>query len=582
MEDLVESITFPSSKQFVKQQKRTLYWMAITMPLAVWLTAFFLFGWLSFTWIGVGILVAISLLIVGLIVLVGPFSLTGVRQMKVTLSPEAIIRTSRVVHTERIAYEDLSRVRFFQNRAGQVVRIHLASARHKMDLVGFEQMDLLLDKLEARLSNPSIVQHRRINLELNRPLLIPAVIILTSFACSSLIQNWGSATFQVGYAFFMVAFGLNAIFSKQVSRLWGSAFGKIDVIYGSFFIVVGLVTFASYAPRGLWGQPCTPVGRYIQQSGCIRLIHGGPAIAFTPEDETLILENFWTVEFRPISGWRALIPAPVKWFRQDSSVRDFAVSPDGGWLATWNWDLENDQTLWLWDVETRTLSGQHPIVGVEDVVFSPDSSVVALVSPLFRIELWRVNPWEQVLEIERVAGQVWPTAVAFSPDGQTIAAPASGDTIRLLRVADGAEVKVFHPSEGFMSGVVESLAFSPDGQFLAASTSNTELYVWRVADNQLHFAWQRQANDFQLRSNSPVVFSSDGRFIATAYYTREDYDGYVQLWQASDGTLLKEFNVGHRVSSVPESLAFSPDGQLLAVGTNQEAMIFDVNVLLQR
>jgi len=103
-------------------------------------------------------------------------------------------------------------------------------------------------------------------------------------------------------------------------------------------------------------------------------------------------------------------------------------------------------------------------------------------------------------------------SVAFSPDGQTLAAGISDNTVRLWRVSDstplaelggvalspqptptpvqsrGADFSVgiqmydeqpaSRGEESFASGLTVSVVFSPDGRLLALGTSNGLVQLW--------------------------------------------------------------------------------------------------------
>src|SRR5262249_57793257 len=67
-------------------------------------------------------------------------------------------------------------------------------------------------------------------------------------------------------------------------------------------------------------------------------------------------------------------------------------------------------------------------------------------------------------------------ALAFTPDGRTLASGGDGATLRLWEVASGRERR---PLTGH-SGGVRGVAFSPDGKNLAAAGGDGTARLWDV------------------------------------------------------------------------------------------------------
>src|SRR5262249_47334477 len=67
-------------------------------------------------------------------------------------------------------------------------------------------------------------------------------------------------------------------------------------------------------------------------------------------------------------------------------------------------------------------------------------------------------------------------ALAFSPDGRTLASGGQDGTVRLWHVKTRQELLRFDS----IPAQVNQLAFSPDGTTLAAALHNGEIWLWRA------------------------------------------------------------------------------------------------------
>jgi WD40 repeat protein len=211
-----------------------------------------------------------------------------------------------------------------------------------------------------------------------------------------------------------------------------------------------------------------------------------------------------------------------QWPHPREEVIDLAMSPNGKYLC-----LVTFQRLRMWDLDTG-----HPCkVPVElppdserfwKVAFSPDSLTLAVGLP--RPVLWEMRTERTVVSLP---GTRWlnPTDLAFSPDGQRLAAtfrdggvvvwevssrrvlrtvelsPKVGGTLAFgpndrLAVSRGWEVTVErlpgegsrgtdelsgHELTGHQQRNLEALAFSPNRRWLASRAAGGEIVVWDVA-----------------------------------------------------------------------------------------------------
>jgi WD40 repeat protein len=161
------------------------------------------------------------------------------------------------------------------------------------------------------------------------------------------------------------------------------------------------------------------------------------------------------------------------------------------------------------------------------------------------------------------------TSVDFSLDGRFIAAGTTVGKVRVWKTSDGT---LLHSLKAYMCCRIYDVAFSPDSNFLVTGIPTDRVLVWNVSDGTL--ARTLKGGSFfgsMARNMTSVAYSPDGKTIAGGAY-----DGSIILWRVKDGTRQNLF-MGSWASSSIFDLAYSPDGKILALGKENNILLFQVS-----
>ena len=127
-------------------------------------------------------------------------------------------------------------------------------------------------------------------------------------------------------------------------------------------------------------------------------------------------------------------------------------------------------------VATRQPIG-NPLIGYA-LAFSPDGKTLATGSYSHIIRLWNVLSRTGMAALTSKNGAIYATA--FSRDGKTLAAGSADGTVRLWNVTTRHQSGALNGR----AGAVYSVAFSPDSRTLATGNTDGTVRLWDVTTRQ--------------------------------------------------------------------------------------------------
>ena len=144
------------------------------------------------------------------------------------------------------------------------------------------------------------------------------------------------------------------------------------------------------------------------------------------------------------------------------------------------------------------------------------------------------------------------SAVAFSPDGSSVAFGAADGTAGLLSASTGQSI-VSYPGQ---TAAVTQVAFSPDGRLVASASADGSLRVWRASGLELHHT--------QLYGDVEGVAPTANGFVSLSLLPR---GGYVVQRRLASGVLIGSPMTVPATGNV-EGVFTSSDGRLVGVIPN--------------
>ncbi len=285
-----------------------------------------------------------------------------------------------------------------------------------------------------------------------------------------------------------------------------------------------------------------------------------PSPTITPTPTPLLYAQTGTPlppGFAPLDAISAPYSSGIIEFYQSPLV-DFKWHPNGQFLAA---GTDNAVVL----IDPHHPEAQQTISvgnGLTSFDFSPDGRVLvtghrygtAPENYNGNIQVWLAPQYPRIAFF----GDQRPvSAVKYTPDGKSLAIAYTSLDYEENSV-EFRNVLTWEITNTLKTGTILGITFSPSGTNLVSIPDRYSAKVWDIKKQKLLYTLP---TSFSGAINC-VAFSEDGKLLATGHY-----DGLVNIWNAATGEKIRTINT----NALVESLAFSPNGQLLAIGLGYQS-----------
>ena len=180
------------------------------------------------------------------------------------------------------------------------------------------------------------------------------------------------------------------------------------------------------------------------------------------------------------------------------TIRGLAVSPDGKLIAS----AGKEGVIYLWDIATAKEFRRLKGAACNGVVFAPKGDAVAVAEDkglrVFDIETGKERFHRDSKEVVR--------AVAYAPDGKTLATVGDDRVVRLWDAANGKQKRQF----GDVQGKLAAIAFAPDGKRLVSVGADGTAMVWDLTKEEKPLPKDLKLTEKDLMGLYADLASNDG------------------------------------------------------------------------
>ena len=234
---------------------------------------------------------------------------------------------------------------------------------------------------------------------------------------------------------------------------------------------------------------------------------------------------------------------------------------DSSMLAVWT-----ESSIQIWDLAKGEIVNEFDEPGsfspAVEMVFSPAAPgrLLAIGRSDGLVELWDVSSGQQPSGLDDLPSSI--TGLTFNADGSRLAASEYASKVIAWDLQEGTP-KVLGKINS--SHKVLDIALSRDGNTLFIAGESELVEIWDL--DTLEVIDSMNTNSYK---NLSLAISPDGEILAVG-----GMQGAVQLWSADHYTLLGKLDAG--VNAEVVDLAFSPDGQQIAILAGKKFQVWEVD-----
>lgn len=340
--------------------------------------------------------------------------------------------------------------------------------------------------------------------------------------------------------------------SAGSTRLWNIKSGQVlqtftsSVVYMQRFPISGVLlspdghtlVIEGYRELSFWNVETG--NKITEQTGFTNQIY---ALAFSPDGQKLAWGGSYAYfKIMDLNTNNILYTLNFDDAKQDDSkhINGIAFSPDGQHLAITGFDTFG----YILDAQTGQMLFNLP-GKVRRVVYSSDGQTFAVVTDE-QVQLWNAADNQLLYTLNDTQAYVF--AIAISPDGRYLATSRRDEKIKLWEAKTGQFIRELSENSA-------KIAFHPNGHILAIFTDGAIKLIDIETGQQV---WQSPT-----QYSDQIIFSADGQKM----FSKSDADGFLRIWDASNGQLLSSFRSNTQTHS-SGTFAVSSNGHLLATGGN--------------